>query len=119
MRWKALVISLALLLFILPAMAAVCGPGEGAAKVWGYDLPYSYAYGAGVPFYVGHNNGEPSGAIYENPARYSDSFPLPEVIYGDPENALITNFSYAYPSMTGLTYGGQFSPFSFVGLQPL
>ncbi len=39
-----------------------------AAATWGYDLPYSYAYGAGVPFYVGHNNGEPSGGIYENPA---------------------------------------------------
>jgi hypothetical protein len=119
MRWKALVICLALLSLVLPAVAAVYSPGDGAAKVWGYDLPYSYAYGAGVPFYVGHNNGEPSGTIYENPAGYPDNIPRPGVIYGDPENALITNFSYAYPSMTGLTYGGQFSPFSFVGLQPL
>lgn len=108
---------IALLWFILPAMAvAVDVPQSEAAKVWGYDLPYSYSYGAGVPFYVGHNNGEPSGDIYENPALYPDGVPEPSVIYGQPENALDLNFSRAFPSMTGLTYGGQFSPFTFAGL---
>jgi hypothetical protein len=87
-----------------------------APTTWGYDLPYTYAYGAGVPFYVGHNNGEPSGEIYQNPALYPDGVPEPSIIYGQPENALDLNFSHAYPSMTGLTYGGQFSPFTFTGL---
>ncbi len=112
MRWKALAAGIALLWFILPATAAVDGP-----QVWGYDLPYSYAYGAGVPFYVGHNNGAPSGAIFENPALYPNGVPEPNVIYGDPENALVTNFSYAFPWMNGLKYGGQPSPFTFADLK--
>ena len=118
MRWKALVAGLALLWLVLPVMAAVVdGPQGGAAQVWGYDLPYSYAYGAGVPFYVGHNNGAPSGAIFENPALYPNGIPEPNVIYGAPENALVTNFSYAFPWINGLKYGGQSSPFTFAGLK--
>jgi hypothetical protein len=106
MRWKLLLTGIALLLLIVPTAVT-------AASTWGYDLPYSYAYGAGVPFYVGHNNGEPSGGIYENPASYSNGVPEPSVIYGQPENAMDLNFSHAYPSIAGLTYGGQSSPFTF------
>ncbi|HEY3272718.1 MAG TPA: hypothetical protein VGJ92_03090 [Methanocella sp.] len=106
MRWNLLLTGTALLLLIAPAVAA-------AASTWGYDLPYSYAYGAGVPFYVGHNNGEPSGDIYENPALYPNGISAPSVIYGQPENAMDLNFSHAYPSIAGLTYGSGFSPFTF------
>ena len=112
MRWKALLIGSALLMLVALIIVAAVN-GNGAASVWGYDLPYSYAYGAGVPFYVGHNNGAPSGEIFEHPAYYPDGIPRPDVIYGDPENALVTNFTYAFPSIIGLTYGGQDSPFSF------
>jgi hypothetical protein len=87
-----------------------------AASTWGYDLPYTYAYGAGVPFYVGHNYGAPSGEIYENPALYPNGMPEPYVIYGQPENALDLNFSHAYPSIKSLTFGSQFSPFTFADM---
>jgi hypothetical protein len=109
MRWKLLLTVLALLLLTGPPVAA-------AATTWGYDLPYSYAYGAGVPFYVGHNNGAPSGEIYENPALYPDGPHEPDIIYGQPENAMDLNFSHAFPWATGLTYGGQRSPFTFKDL---
>jgi hypothetical protein len=89
MRWKLLLTGTALFLLIAPTAAA--------AAIWGYDLPYSYAYGAGVPFYVGHNNGATSGEIYENPVSYLGGASDPSVIYGQPENALDLNFSHAYP----------------------
>lgn len=119
MRWKALLTELAVLLFIVPAIAAaVSGTGSTEAAVWGYDLPYSYAYGAGVPFYTGHDNGDPSGGIYEKPALYPDGAGAtdPAVIRGQPENAMDLNFSHAFPSMSGLIYGSRFSPFTFTGL---
>ena len=84
MRWKAFLVGLAALLLIAPAAArAVSGSGADGAQVWGYDLPYSYAYGAGVPFYTGHNSGEPSGGIYEQPARDIDGMFDPAVVRGD------------------------------------
>jgi hypothetical protein len=109
MRWEYLLTGLALLLLIVATTVT-------AATVWGYDLPYSYAYGAGVPFYVGHNNGAPSGEIYENPALYPDGIARPDVIYGQPENALDLNFSHAYPNVAGLAYNSGLSPFKFVDL---
>jgi hypothetical protein len=109
MVWKLFLTGLALLLLIVPAAAA--------AATWGYDLPYTYAYGAGVPFYVGHNNGAPSGEIFENPAVYPNDVSDPSVINGQPENALDMNFSHAFPSIASMTYGGHFSPFTFKGLE--
>ncbi len=110
MRRECLFAGLALLLLTVLTIVVT-------AETWGYDLPYSYAYGAGVPFYVGHNNGEPSGEIFENPALYPDGVARPSVIYGQPENAMDLNFSHAYPFATGLTYGGQDSPFTFIDLK--
>lgn len=109
MRRKLLLTGTVLFLLMVPTVTA-------AGAIWGYDLPYSYAYGAGVPFYTGHNNGAPSGEIYENPALYPDGVSEPDVIYGQPENALDLNFSHAFPWVTGLTYGGQDSPFTFADM---
>jgi hypothetical protein len=105
MRWECLLTGLALLLLFVPAVAA--------AATWGYDLPYSYAYGAGVPFYVGHNNGAPSGEIFENPALSLGGGSDPSIIYGQPENAMDLNFSHAFPFINSMTYGGPSSPFTF------
>jgi hypothetical protein len=113
MRWKLLLTAIALLL--MAASTIVITAVSSSGQTWGYDLPYTYAYGAGVPFYVGHNNGKPSGEIYEYPALYPDGVPEPSVIYGQPENAMDLNFTHAYPSIAGLIYGGQFSPFTFAG----
>jgi|AGTN01.3.fsa_nt_gi hypothetical protein len=115
MRWKLLLIGIALLLVAVSTTLITVFGTDG--QTWGYDLPYSYAYGAGVPFYVGHNNGAPSGEIFENPALYPDGVARPSVIYGQPENAMDLNFSHAYPFATGLTYGGQNSPFTFIDLK--
>jgi hypothetical protein len=93
-----------------------------APTSWGYDMPYTYAYGTGVPYYVGHNYGMPSGAIYENPGNYPYGVPEPGVIYGDPENGMLMNYGYSYP-FHGPTYflrsgplcGSLSSPFAFTG----
>jgi hypothetical protein len=114
MRWKLLLTVIALLL--LAASTIVMTAVGSGGQTWGYDLPYSYAYGAGVPFYVGHNYGAPSGEIFENPALYPNGVPEPAVINGQPENAMDLNFSHSYPSIAGLAYGGKFSPFTFKGL---
>ena len=116
MRWNALLTLVALLLAAAPALAAPSS-GAGGAKVWGYDLPYSEVYGAGVPFYVGHNNGAPDGTIYERPAYGPNGVAEPGLIYGDPEDALITNFSYAFPALKGLKYGERPSLLKFAGLE--
>jgi hypothetical protein len=44
---------------------------------------------------------------------YLNGVPEPDVIYGQPENAMDLNFTHAYPSTASLTYGRQFSPFTF------
>lgn len=67
-----------------------------APTIWGYDYPYSFAYGTGLPYYVNHNWGAP-GEICEYPALYPNGVPEPGIIYGDPENAMLTNFAYSYP----------------------
>lgn len=145
MRWKIawIAIAVALLLFIVPAPGraqddfnALCDPARRgpeavkiaslrecpAASTWGYDLPYTYAYGSGVPYYTGHNYGMPSGAIYENPGAYPYGIPEPGVINGDPEYAMLMNYGYSFPFhgptyflMSGPTSGNLFSPFAFTG----
>ena len=139
MRWKIIPLLLAMLLCISTIAVAElndCDPatrGPEAVKIatlrdnpapatWGYDLPYTMAYGAGIPYYVDHNYGVPSGAIYENPANYPYGVPEPGVIYGDPEYAMLINYGYSYPFtepdgpvVTGPTYGSLNSPFAFMG----
>lgn len=143
MRWKVLLVSLALLLYFGQAIVLAndgydpaCDPaqrGPEAVKIaslkacpasttWGYDLPYTYAYGVGNPYYVGHNYGAPSGAIYENPATYPYGVSEPGVIYGDPENGMLMNYGYSFP-YRGQTYllrsgpmcDNMFPPFAFTG----
>lgn len=152
MRWEVFIISVALLLnFGLPTAAEAgngygprcvpeqsgdCSPwqrGPEAVKIatlkecpapatWGYDLPYTFAYGTGIPYYTGHNYGAPSGAIYENPGTYPYGVPEPGVINGDPEYAMLVNYGYAFP-FHGPTYflrsgplcGSLASPFAFTG----
>jgi hypothetical protein len=96
-----------------------------APTTWGYDLPYTYAYGSGIPYYVGHNYGMPSGAIYENPANYPYGIPEPGVIYGDPEYAMLMNYGYSFPFHnptyfveTGPVANCLGSPFAFTGPMP-
>ncbi|WP_158308935.1 hypothetical protein [Methanocella arvoryzae] len=93
-----------------------------ASTTWGYEYPYTMAYGTGTPYYVGHNYGLPSGAIYENPANYPYGIPEPAVIYGDPEYAMFLNYGYSFPFhgptnlvVTGPLYGCLNSPFAFMG----
>lgn len=147
MRWKILVLGIALLLYCGMAVALAVALADGsydplcdpahrgpeavkiaslrecpAATTWGYDLPYTYAYGAGVPYYTGHNYGMPSGAIYENPGAYPYGIPEPGVINGDPENAMLMNYGYSFPFheptyflRSGPLGGNMFSPFAFTG----
>jgi hypothetical protein len=68
-----------------------------SSTTWGYDYPYTMAYGTGVPFYVDHNYGVPSGAVHEFPALYPYGAPEPGIIYGDPENAMLMNYGYSFP----------------------
>jgi hypothetical protein len=124
MRWKYLLIGLALLLYLGPAVALAyeeynplsdpAQRGIEAVKIaalkenpcvttWGYDYPYSMAYGMGVPRYTGHNYGMPTGAIYEYPSLYPYGTPDPYSVYGDPENALLMNFGYSFPFHDGTT----------------
>lgn len=67
------------------------------STIWGYDYPYSMAYTAGAPRYVGHNYGAPSGQIYEFPALYPNGVPEPAIYYGDPEYAMLLNYGYSFP----------------------
>lgn len=115
MRWIQSLTCVALLLFIGHAAAAAdydpCDPAQRGVEavkiaqlracpsptIWGYTMPYSFAYGAGTPFYVGHNYGMPSGAIYEFPALYPHGVPEPAAIYGDPEYAMLLNYGYSFP----------------------
>ncbi|CAJ35199.1 hypothetical protein LRC198 [Methanocella arvoryzae MRE50] len=140
MRWILipLLLVLAMLISICPVAAEYdpCDPaqrGPEAVKIaqlrecpasttWGYEYPYTMAYGTGTPYYVGHNYGLPSGAIYENPANYPYGIPEPAVIYGDPEYAMFLNYGYSFPFhgptnlvVTGPLYGCLNSPFAFMG----
>ncbi|MCD1293389.1 hypothetical protein CUJ83_00050 [Methanocella sp. CWC-04] len=66
-------------------------------QVWGYDLPYSFAYGAGRPYYIDHNYGVPSGMCWECPALFPNGVPEAGTFYGNPEYATLINYDLAYP----------------------
>ncbi len=122
MRWKIVLIGLALLLCFGqmlalaqesydplsdPAQRGIEGMKIAALRetpcttTWGYDYPYSMAYGMGVPRYVGHNYGMPTGAIYEYPALYPYGTAESATVYGDPEYAMLMNYGYSFPFHSG------------------
>ncbi|HMK47061.1 MAG TPA: hypothetical protein VK436_10590 [Methanocella sp.] len=102
MRWASLALVSAIILCLCQAIVAGPVLSESGGTVWGYNYPYSMAYGTGVPYYTGHNNGETSGNFYEDPVAEVPGASDPTRIIGDPENAMPINFTLAFPSMKPL-----------------
>jgi len=102
MRWASLVLVLAVILCLCQVIISGPARSEAGGTTWGYNYAYSMVYGTGIPYYTGHNYGDPSGNLYENPIAEVPGASDPARIIGDPENAMPINSTLAFPSMKPL-----------------